>query len=64
MGIVNKLQPKLWDIIKGIKKHDTYYLREGRKISKLTLLKKGGKSITIIYNCDLTCVGGYMCIFR
>lgn len=45
MGIVNKLQPKLWDIIKGIKKHDTYYLREGRKISKLTLLKREERAL-------------------
>ena len=42
---LNKLRPKLWDIIEGIKKHDTYYLREGRKISKLTLVKREERAL-------------------
>lgn len=42
--LLNTLRSKLWDIIKGIKKH-TYYLREGRKISKITLLKREERAL-------------------
>lgn len=43
--LLNTLRSKLWDIIKGIKKHDTYYLREGRKISKIPLLKREERAL-------------------